>query len=46
MERFFELINETPFSWEVAEQYDPGQESFRVREYALDQRALKVKQRY
>ena len=44
MERFCELKDGTPFSWEVAEQYDPAKERFCAREYTLDQGALKLKQ--
>lgn len=43
MDRFCELIEQTPFWWEVAERYDPAKEPLRVREYAVDQQALPLK---
>lgn len=44
MDRFFEKIKETPFSWEVAELYDEADQPSRVRDYTLDLRLRKLKQ--
>ena len=43
MDRYFELIGETPYSWEVDEQYDEGKQPSRVRDHSLDQRLRDLK---
>jgi hypothetical protein len=44
--RFCELKDETPYSWEVAEQYEASGEAgepLRIRDYSLDQRLCQLK---
>ncbi len=42
-DRFFELIHQTPFSWEAAALYNEASEPFRERNYRLDLELLKLK---
>lgn len=43
MERFFELIHDTPFSDEVLSLYEPEKERIREPDYKLDLRLSKLK---
>ena len=44
MERYFELVDKTPFSDEVLDSYDPAKERIQEQNYALDFALRKLKQ--
>ncbi len=43
MDRYFELMKKTPFSWEVANQYEPAKEWLRAQDYSVDLRLARLK---